>query len=415
MDIVVLSETKKKGKGEEEFGNYLHFWSGLSKDIRAKAGVSILIRSSWRRKITNWEFINERIITIDITLLSREVVIIGVYAPTNDMDDNVKDAFWDTLRETIEKIPQRKEIILMGDMKARVGCQDASSVVGKFGERELNDNGGRLIEICEQFSLKITNTFFQHRDIHKYTWQQDTRQLKSIIDYIITKQTSTFMVNNVRVYRGAICGSDHYLLKMECFWPWRNQRVENHHDNVSHEGKCQEERFNIELLHDESITTLLGRRLDTEIDESFTGNTEEIYDYITKITKKISGEVLGIRINKDRRDKWWSDEIEQAILDKRLAFHKWLNTENEEDNRRYRDKKNEVAKKIRTAKNEEWERVCADVNSKVGFRRSAEAWSVLKNLRNETQHRTKLQLINMSDWMAHFQKLLNEDREEFIE
>lgn len=43
MDTVVLSETKKKGKVEEELGNYIHIWSGVTNNERAMAGVSIIL------------------------------------------------------------------------------------------------------------------------------------------------------------------------------------------------------------------------------------------------------------------------------------------------------------------------------------------------------------------------------------
>jgi hypothetical protein len=56
----------------------------------------------------------------------------------------------------------------------------------------------------------------------------------------------------------------------------------------------------------------------------------------------------------------------------------------------YVEKKSNVNKTIISAKNEAWERVCANINSKLGFKRSAETWSVLKNLRMESRHKTDL-------------------------
>jgi endonuclease/exonuclease/phosphatase family metal-dependent hydrolase len=50
-------------------------------------------------------------------------------------------------------------------------------------------------------------------------WTQKTEEIKSIIDYVITKQRSTAQVMDVRVFRGAECGSDHYLVKGTIFWP----------------------------------------------------------------------------------------------------------------------------------------------------------------------------------------------------
>ena len=53
MDIVALTETKKKGTGNEQQRNYLHFYSGVEKSKRANAGVSIAIHKKWKnnRKI----------------------------------------------------------------------------------------------------------------------------------------------------------------------------------------------------------------------------------------------------------------------------------------------------------------------------------------------------------------------------
>jgi hypothetical protein len=54
--------------------------------------------------------------------------------------------------------------------------------------------------------------FFNHKNICKYTWEQHTKNLKTIIDYIITKQDLKLKIQDVRVYRGPNCGTDHKLL-----------------------------------------------------------------------------------------------------------------------------------------------------------------------------------------------------------
>jgi len=82
-------------------------------------------------------------------------------------------------------------------------------VVGPYGETRINDNGERLIVLCESYNLRITNGYFKHKMIHKYTWEQHTRNFKSIIDYIIVKQKSKFQIHDVRVQRGINCGLDH--------------------------------------------------------------------------------------------------------------------------------------------------------------------------------------------------------------
>jgi hypothetical protein len=60
----------------------------------------------------------------------------------------------------------------MRDINGTAGRETGDPVVGNFGEDIVNDNGERLIELCAQTSLKIWNGFFNHKNIHKYTWEQ---------------------------------------------------------------------------------------------------------------------------------------------------------------------------------------------------------------------------------------------------
>jgi endonuclease/exonuclease/phosphatase family metal-dependent hydrolase len=118
----------------------------------------------------------------------------------------------------VEKIPSTNEIFFMDDFNARAGKDEDSQTVGRYGEEEINDNGEILKGICDYNNLRISNTFFEHRDIHTFTWTQKARNLKSIIDYVIIKQHSTLQMEDVRVFRGANCGSDHCLVRAKIFF-----------------------------------------------------------------------------------------------------------------------------------------------------------------------------------------------------
>ena len=178
---------------------YIHLHTGVDKNERAQARVSIMIKEKWKNYIKSWEPINERILKITIKLREHNILILGIYAPSDNATVTIKEEFEEIVENSIEQVPDTHEIIMIGDFNARVGKEKNSRVVGQHGEETINDNGERLIHICEQYDLKINNTFFIHKDIHKFTWYQHTRNLKSIIDYVITKQTSNIIVKGVRV------------------------------------------------------------------------------------------------------------------------------------------------------------------------------------------------------------------------
>lgn len=103
-------------------------------------------------------------------------------------------------------------IHLTGDLTERVGRKGDDNIIGHFRKEVVNENGERLIKLCELNDLKITNRFFGHKNINRYNRIQVTRNLHSNIDYIIVRENSTTKIKDVRVKRGAECGSDHRLV-----------------------------------------------------------------------------------------------------------------------------------------------------------------------------------------------------------
>lgn len=66
LDVVVLTETKKKSCGVEEKGNYIHIYRGVEREERTSKGVSVLIKKKFKINITNYECINEQIVKVNM-------------------------------------------------------------------------------------------------------------------------------------------------------------------------------------------------------------------------------------------------------------------------------------------------------------------------------------------------------------
>jgi len=94
QDITILTEMKKKGNGVEILGPYLHFYSGVSKEERAKRGVSILVKKRYKSYITTSEAVNENMIKLHMNLFGKKLCILGIYAISDDENAVVKDDFF---------------------------------------------------------------------------------------------------------------------------------------------------------------------------------------------------------------------------------------------------------------------------------------------------------------------------------
>jgi hypothetical protein len=92
-DITILTKTKKKGNGVEILGPYLHIYSGIPKEKRAKRGESILFKTRYKRYITTWEALNEYMIKAHMNLFGKKLCILGIYAISDDENVLVKEDF----------------------------------------------------------------------------------------------------------------------------------------------------------------------------------------------------------------------------------------------------------------------------------------------------------------------------------
>jgi hypothetical protein len=93
---MILTETRKEGNGMEKLGPYLHFYSGFSKEKKAKRGESILVKKRYNRYITTFGAINENMIKLHVNVFGKNLRILGIYAISDDENVLVKeDFFWE--------------------------------------------------------------------------------------------------------------------------------------------------------------------------------------------------------------------------------------------------------------------------------------------------------------------------------
>jgi len=68
-----------------------------------------------------------------------------------------------------------------------------------------------LRDFCAFNKLQITNSFYRHKNIHKYTWE--ARGTKSVTHYIIINYGLKSNIEDTRVFRGREIDSAHKLVE----------------------------------------------------------------------------------------------------------------------------------------------------------------------------------------------------------
>ena len=161
--VVGLSEVKWKGTGHfRTADNHLILYGG-SEQGREHHGVAFWIHQKVASYLIEYNVINNRIITATFKATPKNLSIIQCYAPTQDKDEEIADAFYGDLSRTIGLVPKKNVLCVMGDFNARVGENAYESpVISKYGYGSRDEAGQRLIDFCGDHKLILTNTMFRH-------------------------------------------------------------------------------------------------------------------------------------------------------------------------------------------------------------------------------------------------------------
>ena len=87
------------------------------------------------------------------------ITIIDVYVPTSNAEE--AERFYEDLQDLLELTPKNDVLFILMDWNSKVGSQETSEVMGKFGLGVQNEAGQRLSEFCQGNGLIIANTPFQ--------------------------------------------------------------------------------------------------------------------------------------------------------------------------------------------------------------------------------------------------------------
>ena len=227
LDIIAVSSTKRRGSGTVDLdGGWKLFYSGADPSMSAQAGVGILTSSHLSDCVSDWIPLGSRVCMLKLKVLDRSLCPLQVYAPNATSEFKT---FVDDVNDALLRGSATESTVLTGDFNTCVETDTDTwkSVIGKHRVTGLNENGRYLLQLCCSNELRIMNTFFQHREVHKYTWYRPSMDQKSLIDFCIVLSDLFSDVLDVRVKRGAELSTDHHLgiCSLRLSKPWPNRKL----------------------------------------------------------------------------------------------------------------------------------------------------------------------------------------------
>ena len=212
-DIVGLPASQIKESGIEVLpqGHYL-FTSG--NDTSRTNGVSLLVHKRIIPAVCDFKALSDRLASLTIQGEENKIVLIVAYFPTCSHSDEDVNELYNKIQATVDKIPQRDFVFLLGDFNARVGnlCSLYPNCIGRNTVGNSNDRGEQLAQFCSANNLYITNTFFEKRRIH--TWNHPNGRNFAQIDFIITRSKHATNVCDSEVLNCPSI-SDHRMVRVK--------------------------------------------------------------------------------------------------------------------------------------------------------------------------------------------------------
>ena len=246
-------------------------------------------------------------------------------------------------------------IILRGDWNGHNGVDRTTYEIniGAYSMGNRNEAGQRLLDFVKINNSRIMNTFYKHRESHKYTWYRYDNRLqqyiqKSMIDMFITNNNKLFI--DVKTIPSVSLDADHRLIlaKVTIKKPKknRNQGMKKYKLHKLHTQATKEKL--VEVLQDKlQDETVEKDRVET-LWKSFKDKIREAVD-------QVLGEKVPYR-GKKKVTPWWKKEVMQMVKHRMNTFRKWMRSRSVEDRLEYTIASNEAQRIKRKAKEESWKR-----------------------------------------------------------
>ena len=133
-----------------------------------------------------------------------QLTVTSVYAPTECPLPDDKDDFYNDLNNHLEQMKPHNIHLVVGDFNARVGLDSHSihpEVIGRhcfYGT--TNNNGERLVDLCEEFQLRPAQMRFPHPRHRLWTWMHPSGSTHQL-DHILINNKWKNSLRNCRAYK----------------------------------------------------------------------------------------------------------------------------------------------------------------------------------------------------------------------
>ena len=405
IDILAIQEVRRTSSGyfvfdDDSLKGWQWVWSGLK--LKHEHGVGILLAP--HVKLDSFqEHLTARIISATICVKNMRLSILNVYAPTNVTEsESTKNAFYSALnkaKEDLDRNPSYK-VVALGDFNATISSKSKdsgswNSILGHNNSDKVitNDNGERMLKWCLKNNMKITNSLFRSKRIHRGTWRHAATGKWKRLDYICTSNWVHKMVKSCRTFIGPSgqFDTDHRLLVMDITFPKTKRDLKIQLSRSK--PPIPKPTLDLQSLRrDPELQQKLTDYLDNALDNVDDQDMNELNEIITSNVRKGFEEVCP-KLDQLKKKEPWEDEILQQKIKELRKMSSFKEA---------RVLQKEIKNKSNELKNEYYSELANNINSAAMAREVEKEFALAKKY-TAIKKGTKLQISN-NKLKDHFQE-----------
>ena len=375
-------------------------------------GVGILIRKRHSSSYLTSEKVSDRIIKAYFAG-NPMVTIIAAYAPTETATVDDKEDFYSDLLKAIESEPPHNVIIVLGDFNARIGDDSHKinpQIIGRNNYHDkTNDNGKRLVSICQQTNLRQVQSRFPQPSRKQWTWKHP-RGSKAQLDHILVNAKWVRSITNCRVYNSIELDSDHRIVSANFKIRFRKFKQTPSDRKKYNWNKVIE---NLEICQQYQLE--LKNRFDAlpEVEDS-----ETMHNDIVEIIGECAQNVIG-NPPKRRPKQWVSDASLTLVANRDNAKKRYHQKKTAATKERWRNLAKQVQESYLEDERRYMERQIAELEQANRQGASRRTWKIMNDISGKSTPcpAGKVKKLNgdivkspqelLDEWRKYFSNLLN--------
>ena len=234
LDWLALTETHMKQQDQYIIDGYTFTHSAneeLDDNNKPKQTftVSVVTALHLTPAVIDLTLTHGRLLSFTLDTVEAPLTVYVVYAPHNQREQEVRDAFWEELTATIQKHKRSQPFMIVGDFNALL-LDDLRTIPGAVGPRfvwektkeeeenvaagEGDSNQLRFFELPFQEDLCLPQSWMEKPHRQRVTHVRPNGD-KVQLDHVVTPVQWRNMVTDVKTVQGAALNSNHFLVKVQ--------------------------------------------------------------------------------------------------------------------------------------------------------------------------------------------------------